>query len=80
MNFIEDVVLDDVMYRVCGRVELIDNSFTHNFGIERGYHYEVEGLNVIAAYNDYGESLSMLTTKELIYDLTKILEDKFNEN
>jgi len=80
MNFIEDVVLDDVTYHVCGRVEIIDSSFSHAFGIERSYHYEVEGLKVIAAYNDYGESLSMLTTKELIYDLTKILEDRFNES
>lgn len=79
-DFIEDVTLDDVIYRVCGKVESIDDSFTHNFGIERGHHYEVDGLKIVSAYSDYGESLSMLTTKELIYDLTKILEDRFNES
>ena len=80
MEFLEDVTTEDVTYQVYGNKVLIDDSFSHAFGIERGHYYEVVDLKVIAAYNDFGESLSLLTTKELIYDLTKLLEDKFNES
>ncbi len=80
MDFIEDIVFEDNVYRVSGERITVDNSFAHEFGIEVGYYFAVDNLTVISAYNDYGESLTLLVDSLLIYELTQILEEKFNES
>lgn len=80
MDFIDTVVYNDNSYAVKGKRIVVDQSFTHAFGIERGYSYEVDNLEIFEAIGGYGEDIPFDNTDDLlIYELTRILEDKFNE-
>ena len=49
--------------------------------VERGYHFEVDSLTIQSATDVYGEYMIFDNTdKDMIYNLTQILEDKLNEN
>ena len=81
MDFIETVVYNEVSYCVKGNRVVIDQSFAHAFGIERGYSYEVDNLEIFEAFDENGEYMLFDNTdKDMIYNLTQILEDKLNEN
>ena len=81
MYFIETVIYNDKSYCVKGNRVVIDQSFSHAFGIERGYSYEVDGLEIFEAFDECGEDILFDNTdKDLIYNLTQILEEKFNES
>ena len=80
MDFIETVVYIGKSYCVKGNRVVIDQSFAHAFGIERGYSYEVDDLEIFEAFDECGEDTPFDNTdKDLIYNLTQILEEKFNE-
>ena len=80
MDFIETVVYNEVSYCVKGKRNIVDQSFAHAFGIERGYSYEVDNLEIFEAFDECGEDIPFDNTdKEMIYNLTQILEEKFNE-
>ena len=81
MYFIETVIYNGKTYCVKGNRVVIDQSFAHAFGIERGYSYEVDDLEIFEAFDENGEdTLFDNTDKDMIYNLTQILEDKLNEN
>ena len=81
MYFIETVIYNGKTYCVKGNRVVIDQSFAHAFGIERGYHFEVDSLTIQSATDIYGEYMLFDNTdKDMIYNLTQILEDKLNEN
>ena len=81
MYFIETVIYNGKSYCVKGNRVVIDQSFAHAFGIERGYSYEVDDLEIFEAFDENGEdTLFDNTDKDMIYNLTQILEDKLNEN
>ena len=81
MDFIEAVVYIGISYCVKGNRVVIDQSFAHAFGIERGYSYEVENLEIFEAFDENGKDIPFDNTdKDMIYNLTQILEDKLNEN
>ena len=81
MDFIETVVYNDKSYCVKGNRVVIDQSFAHAFGIERGYSYEVDSLTIQSATDVYGEYMIFNNAdKDMIYNLTQILEDRLNEN
>lgn len=80
MDFIETVVYNEVSYCVKGKRNIVDHSFSHAFGIERGYSYEVDDLEIFEAFDECGEDIPFGNIdKDLIYNLTQILEEKFNE-
>ena len=80
MYFIETVIYNGKTYCVKGNRVVIDQSFAHAFGIERGYSYEVDDLEIFEAFDECGEDIPFDNTdKDLIYNLTQILEEKFNE-
>ena len=80
MEFIETVLYEDNNFCVKGRRVVVDNSFAHAFGVERGHYFEVEDLEVFEAFDGYGEDVKFDNSDEdLINKLTTILEDKFNE-
>ena len=80
MYFIETVIYNGKTYCVKGNRIVIDQSFAHAFGIERGYSYEVDNLEIFEAFDENGEDIPFDNTdKEMIYNLTQILEEKFNE-
>ena len=79
MYFIETVVYNDKSYCVKGNRVVIDQSFSHAFGIERCYSYEVDDLEIFEAFDECGEDIPFNNTDYLlIYELSQILEDKFN--
>ena len=79
MDFIETVVYIGKSYCVKGNRVVIDKSFTHAFGIERGHSYEVDNLEIFEAFDENGEDTRFDNTDYLlIYELSQILEDKFN--
>lgn len=39
MEFSKTVLLDDIYYDVTGEMSIVDDSFSHAFGIERGHHF-----------------------------------------
>lgn len=81
MDFRETVILDNNTYLVEGERSIIDTSFSHAFGIKRGFEFEVESLEIYEAWGECGEDIKYSNSdKELIYKLTQILEDKFNES
>ena len=81
MEVIETIIYNDNTYCVKGNRIVVDDSFSHEYGIERGYHYEVEDLEIYEAFDECGEDIKYSNSDEaLIYKLTKILEDKFNES
>ena len=80
MYFIETVIYNGKSYCVKGNRVVIDQSFSHAFGIERGYSYEVDNLEIFEAFDEFGDDLKYNNLdKALIYYLTKILEERFNE-
>lgn len=81
MEFSEIILLDDIYYHVVGEVSVIENSFIHEHGIERGYHFEVDMLTIQSATDIYGEYMLFDNSDEdFIYNLTQMLEDKLNES
>ena len=81
MDFIETVAYSDNSYCVKGNRVVIDQSFAHAFGIERGYSYEVDNLEIFEAFDENGEDVNYDNSdKDLMYYLTQILENKFNES
>ena len=81
MDFAETILIDEIYYFVVGEMSVIDDSFTHAFGVERGYHFEVGSLTIQSATDVYGEYMLFDNTdKDMIYNLTQILEDKLNES
>lgn len=81
MEFIEAIIYNDNTYCVKGNRIVVDDSFGHEYGIEVGYHFEVEDLEIYEAFDEYGEDVNYSNADEdLIYKLTMILEDKFNES
>ena len=81
MDFAETILIDEIYYFVVGEISVIDSSFSHAFGVERGYHFEVDYLTIQSATDVYGEYMLFDNTdKDMIYNLTQILEDKLNEN
>ena len=71
---------NNAVYVVEASIEIIDSSFSHEHGIERGYHFEVDSLTIQSATDVYGEYMLFDNTdKDMIYNLTQILEEKFNE-
>ena len=80
MEFVETILIAEIYYFVVGEMSVIDNSFTHEFGVERGYDFEVDYLTIQSATDVYGEYMLFDNTdKDMIYNLTQILEDKLNE-
>ena len=80
MFFIETVVYDHKSYCVKGNRVVIDQSFAHAFGIERGYSYEAENLEIFEAFDENGKDIPFDNTdKDMIYNLTQILEERLNE-
>ena len=78
MYFIETVIYNGKTYCVKGNRVVIDQSFAHAFGIERGYSYEVDNLEI---FDECDEDVNYDNTdKDMIYNLTQILEDKLNES
>lgn len=81
MYFIETVVYNEVSYCVKGNRVVIDQSFAHAFGIERGYSYEVDNLEIFETFDENGKDIPFDNTDEdMIYNLTQMLEEKLNEN
>ena len=80
MEFSETILLDDIYYHVTGEMSVVDDSFTHEYGIERGHHFEVDTLTIQCAVDICGDFMLFDNSDEdLINKLTTILEDKFNE-
>ena len=78
MYFIETVIYNGKTYCLKGNRVVIDQSFAHAFGIERGYSYEVDNLEI---FDECDEDVNYDNTdKDMIYNLTQILEDKLNES
>ena len=78
MYFIETVIYNGKTYCLKGNRVVIDQSFAHAFGIERGYSYEVDNLEI---FDECDEDVNYDNSdKDLIYNLTQILEEKFNES
>ena len=81
MEFSEIILLDDIYYHVTGEMSVIDDSFTHEHGVERGYHFEVDTLTIQSATDIYGEYMLFDNSDEdFIYNLTQMLEDRLNES
>ena len=81
MEFSETILLDDIYYHVTGEMSVVDDSFGHAFGIERGYHFEVDKLIIQSATDVYGEYMLFNNSDEdFVYNLTQMLEDRLNES
>ena len=81
MEVAETILIEDIYYFVVGEMSAIDDSFTHEYGVERGYHFEVDSLTIQNLTDVYGEDMIFNNTdKDMIYNLTQILEDKLNES
>jgi len=60
-------------------VQVVDDSFSHAFGIERGYHYEVDNLFIIDKQDELGESYPFdKYDEDLYYKLIELAEDELN--
>ena len=80
MEFVETILCEGNNFCVKGKRVVVDNSFAHAFGVERGHYFEVEDLEVFEAFDECGEDVNFDNSDEdLINKLTTILEDKFNE-
>ena len=81
MEFSETVLLDDIYYHVVGDMSVVDDSFSHAFGIERGHHFEVDSLKIQCATNIYGDFMLFDNSDEdMIKLLSKLVEDILNES
>lgn len=60
---------------------VIDESFSHEFGIHRQYRREVDVLTIYGKQNDLGEDMPFDNKDvNLIKELTKLVEDELNES
>jgi len=57
MYFIETVIYNGKTYCLKGNRVVIDQSFAHAFGIERGYSYEVDNLEIFEAFDENGKEV-----------------------
>ena len=81
MEFSETVLLDDIYYHVTGEMSVIDDSFMHEYGIERGHHFEVDTLYCQCATNIYGDFMLFDNSDEHILKLlSELVEDMLNES
>ena len=81
MEFSETLLLDDIYYHVTGEMSVVDDSFTHEYGIERGHHFEVDTLTIQCATNIYGDFILFDNSDEhVIGILSELVEDKLNES
>jgi len=82
MSTSKDVLMlehDNFIYIVDVDVHTVDDSFSHEFGIERGHHYEVDRLLILDKQDELGESYPFdKNDEDLIYELTKLAEDELN--
>ena len=82
MNTSKDVLMlehDNFIYIVGVDVHTVDDSFSHEFGIERGCHYEVVYLHILDKQDELGESYPFdKYNEDLIYELVKLAEDELN--
>ena len=81
MEFSETVLLDDIYYHVVGDMSVVDDSFAHAFGIERGHHFEVDSLTIQCATDIYGDFMLFDNSdKSILKLLSSLVEDKLNES
>lgn len=81
MEFSETILLDDIYYHVTGDMSVVDDSFSHAFGLERGYHFEVDTLTIQCATDIYGEFMLFDNSDETMLELlSNLVEDKLNES
>lgn len=81
MEFSETILLDDIYYHVTGVMSVIDDSFSHEYGIERGHHFEVDVLTIQSATDAYGEYMLFDNSdKDMIKLLSELVEDMLNES
>ena len=81
MEFSETVLLDDIYYHVTGEMSVVDDSFAHEYGIERGHHFEVDILTIQCAVDIYGDFMLFDNSdKDMIKLLSKLVEDILNES
>ena len=81
MEFSETVLLDDIYYHVTGEMSVVDDSFTHEYGIERGHHFEVDTLTIQCATDIYGDFMLFDNSDEhMIKLLSGLVEDILNES
>lgn len=81
MEFSETVLLDDIYYHVTGEMSVVDDSFTHAFGVERGHHFEVDSLKIQCATNIYGDFMLFDNSdKSILKLLSELVEDELNES
>ena len=81
MEFSETVLLDDIYYHVTGEMSVVDDSFTHEYGIERGHHFEVDTLTIQCATDIYGEFMLFDNLDETVLELlSNLVEDMLNES
>lgn len=81
MEFSETVLLDDIYYHVVGDMSVVDDSFSHAFGLERGHHFEVDTLTIQCATNIYGDFMLFdISDEHILKLLSELVEDKLNES
>lgn len=81
MEFSETVLLEDTYYHVTGEMSVVDSSFAHAFGVERGHHFEVDTLKIQCATDIYGDFMLFDNSDEhMIKLLSKLVEDELNES
>ena len=81
MDFSETVLLDDIYYHVTGEMSVADDSFRHEYGIERGHHFEVDNLKIQCATDIYGDFMLFDNSDEhMIKLLSELVEDILNES
>lgn len=82
MNMNETVLTleyDNFIYIVDVDFQAVDDSFSHAFGIECGYHYEVDNLFIIDKQDELGESYPFdKYDEDLYYKLVDLAEDELN--
>ena len=81
MEFSETILLDDIYYHVTGEMSVVDDSFGHAFGVERGHHFEVDTLTIQCATDIYGDFMLFDNLDEdMIKLLSELVEDELNES
>ena len=81
MEFSETILLDEIYYHVVGDMSVVDDSFAHEYGIERGHHFEVDTLKIQCATDIYGDFMLFDNSdKDMIKLLSELVEDELNES
>lgn len=81
MEFSETILLDEIYYHVVGDMSVVDDSFAHEYGTERGHHFEVDTLKIQCATDIYGEFMLFDNSDENILELlSELVEDMLNES